>query len=246
MAKNPIPGDQARWGRFDELQERNYDILHAILEKASVADPKRDAVMQKIGDNYAACMDETRINALGAKPIEPQLQRIAAIKTRQDVISTIAYLHSQGVSGLFGFGPSPNLHDATQMIANVDQGGLGLPDRDYYLKSDPKSVETRERYVAHVQKMFELLGDKPEAAAAQAKTVLQIETDLAQSSMDRAERRNPANRSSSRKGQKVSQVLWNQFRRSRSLHYIFGWIRSGREASRPAAGEAISARLWVR
>ena len=194
MAKNPIPGDQARWGRFDELQERNYDILHAILEKAAVANAKRDAVMQKIGDNYAACMDETRINALGAKPIEPQMQRIAAIKTRQDLISAIAYLHSQGVSGLFGFGPSPNLHDATQMIANVDQGGLGLPDRDYYLKSDPKSVETREHYVAHVQKMFELLGDKPEAAVAQAKTVLQIETELAQSSMDRAERRNPAKR----------------------------------------------------
>ena len=148
------------------MQERNYDILHAILEKAAIASAKRDAVMQKIGDNYAACMDETHINALGAKPIEPQMQRIAAIKTRQDLISTIAYLHSQGVSGLFGFGPSPNLHDATQMIANVDQGGLGLPDRDYYLKSDPKSVETREHYVAHVQKMFELLGDKPEAAAS--------------------------------------------------------------------------------
>lgn len=194
MAKNPIPGDQARWGRFDELQERNYDILHAILEKAALPSPTRDAVMQKIGDNYSACMDESRANALGAKPIEPQLQRISAIKTRQDLISTIAYLHSLGVTGLFGFGPSPNLHDATQMIANVDQGGLGLPDRDYYLKTDPKSVETRTTYVAHVQKMLELLGDKPDAAAAEAKTILQIETDLAQASMDRAERRNPAKR----------------------------------------------------
>ncbi|HLH07249.1 MAG TPA: M13 family metallopeptidase [Terriglobales bacterium] len=194
MAKNPIPGDQSRWGRFDELQERNYDILHGILEKAAIPNPKRDAVMQKIGDNYAACMDETRVNALGAKPIQTELQRIEAIKSRQDVIKTVAYLHSIGVNSLFGFGPGPNMHDASQMIANVDQGGLGLPDRDYYLKADPKSVETRERYVAHVEKMFELLGDKPDSAEAEAKTVLQIETDLAKASMDRAERRNPAKR----------------------------------------------------
>ena len=191
MAKNLIPPDQARWGRFDELQERNRDILHDILEKASAPDPKRSAVLQKIGDYYAACMDESRANSLGIKPIEPELQQIAQIKSKEQMINTVAHLQSDGVRALFAFYPRPDLHNASQMIAYVDQGGLGLPDRDYYIKEDPKSVETRAKYLEHVQKMFELLGDKPDLAAAEAKTVMTIETGLAKASMDRTERRNP-------------------------------------------------------
>jgi len=191
MAKNPIPPDQSRWGRFDELQERNRDTLHDILEKAAVPDPKRSPVLQKIGDYYAACMDVSRANALGAKPIGPELQQIAQITSKEQMITTVARLQSQGVRALFNFYPRPDLHNASQMIAFVDQGGLGLPDRDYYIKDDPKSIETRAKYLEHVQKMFELLGEKPDAAAAAAKTVLSIETDMAKASMDRTERRNP-------------------------------------------------------
>ena len=151
--------------------------------------------MQKIGDNYAACMDETHINALGAKPIEPQMQRIAAIKTRQDLISTIAYLHSQGVSGLFGFGPSPNLHDATQMIANVDQGGLGLPDRDYYLKTIAKSVETRERdRGARSEKMSSCWATSPRPPRLRRRPFCKSRPSWRSRRWTRAERRNPAKR----------------------------------------------------
>jgi putative endopeptidase len=194
MANNPIPSDQSRWGRFSQLSENNLAILRNILEEAAKPDPKRSPVMQKIGDMYASCMDEATVNQLGAKPIEPLLERVNKIKNQKDVIPAIAFLHNQGISGLFNLFPSPDMHDATQMIAFLDQGGLGLPDRDYYLKDDPKSKETREKYVAHVQKMLELLGDKPEAAAAGAKKVLDIETSLAKASMDRAARRVPANR----------------------------------------------------
>jgi len=193
MAKNPVPPDQARWGRFDELQERNRDILHDILDKAAAPNPKRSAVLQKIGDYYASCMDESRANALGAKPLEPELKQVAAIASKQEMINTIAHLQLQGVSVLFNFYPRPDLHSASDMIAFVDQGGLGLPDRDYYLKDDAKSAETRAKYLEHMQKMFELAGDKPEQASSEAKAVMSIETALAKASMDRTERRVPKN-----------------------------------------------------
>jgi predicted metalloendopeptidase len=139
-------------------------------------------------------MDETQANKLGAKPIQPTIDRVSKIKTQQDLISTVAYLHNNGIPSLFAMVAQPDMHDATLSIAFVDQGGLTLPDRDFYLKQDAKSKETREKYVAHVQKMLELLGDKPEMAAASAGKIMEIETTLAKSSMDRAARRMPANR----------------------------------------------------
>ncbi len=193
MSGNPIPPDQSRWGRFDELQERNRAILHNILEKAATPDPKRSPVSQKIGDMYASCMDEKRVNAAGAKPIAAELAAIAKIANRRDLMNTIAHLHSTGVRALFSFGPRADLHDASMTIASADQGGLTLPDRDYYLKEDAKSVETRERYVAHVQKMLELLGDARAKAEAEARAVMNIETNLAKASMDRVTRRNANN-----------------------------------------------------
>jgi putative endopeptidase len=207
MAQNPIPPDQASWARFHELQERNREVLHQILERAAKPDPKRSPVMQKIGDFYSSCMDEQKIDALGAKALEPALERIAKIASRRDLLSAIAYLQSAGVDALFRFGPTPDFHNAGMTIASVDQGGLGLPDRDYYFKEDAKSVETREKYAAHVQKMFELLGDKPPSAAAEAKTVMEIETGLAEASMDRTARRNPANRDHPMTPQELEQFV---------------------------------------
>src|SRR5689334_15921248 len=139
---NPIPSDQSRWGRFNELADYNRQFLHNILEKASANDPKRTPVMQKVGDTYQACMDEAAANSKGSTPLKAQMDRIAATTSKDQLIDTIAYLQSMGVPALFGFGATPDLHNASVQIANVGQGGLGLPDRDYYFDTDPKSQET--------------------------------------------------------------------------------------------------------
>jgi putative endopeptidase len=194
MKANPIPADQTRWGRFNQLAEDNLAILHDILEQTSKPNPKRSAIAQKIGDMYASCLDESAIDKLGAKPLQPTFDRIAKIKTTKDLISTVAYLHNNSIPGLFNMGAAPDMHDANMMIVMVDQGGLTLPDRDYYIKDDGKFPENRARYVEHVQKMLELLGDKPEAAKAESQKILEIETALAKAAMDRAERRNPKTR----------------------------------------------------
>jgi len=176
---NPIPADQARWGRFNELAEYNRQILHAILEKASASDPKRSPVMQKVGDMYQSCMDEAAVNAKGAAPVKPDLDRIAAIANKDQLVETVAYLHSLGVPALFQFGSAPDLHSAGMEMANVAQGGLGLPDRDYYLAQEAKSQETRQKYLEHMTNMFVLLGDNADAAKKEAQAVMAIETKLA-------------------------------------------------------------------
>ncbi|HEU4413612.1 MAG TPA: M13 family metallopeptidase [Candidatus Angelobacter sp.] len=192
--KNPIPSDQARWGRFNELAEYNRQYLHNILEKESANDPKRTPVMQKIGDMYQSCMDETAVNAKGTEPLKPRLDRIAAISNKDQLLETIAYLHSIGVPVLFGFNSSPDLHNASMYIANVGQGGLGLPDRDYYIDTDPKSQETREKYLDHMGKMFVLLGDDEAAAKKEAQAVMDIEHQLAEAAFKRVMMRDPKNR----------------------------------------------------
>jgi predicted metalloendopeptidase len=191
---NPIPSDQARWGRFNELAEYNRQILRQILEKAAVNDPKRTPVLQKVGDMYQSCMDEAAVNQKGASPLKPELDRIAAISNRDQFVETVAYLQSLGVPVLFGFGAQADMHSAGMQVANVGQGGLGLPDRDYYLDSDAKSVETRQKYVEHIANMFVLLGDKPDAAKKGAQAVLDIETKLADASFKRVQMRDPKNR----------------------------------------------------
>jgi endothelin-converting enzyme/putative endopeptidase len=191
MANNPIPPDQSRWGTFDQLADRNREVLRGILEKASVNDPKRSAVEQKIGDFYASCMDEPAIDKLGTKPLDPELKRIDAIQSKDDLLAELARLQLLGAGVFFRFTSEPDAKNSTQTIANVDQGGLGLPDRDYYLKDDPKSVKLREEYLAHVQKMLELAGESPAQAATGAQAVLRIETDLAKGSLDRVARRDP-------------------------------------------------------
>jgi putative endopeptidase len=191
MANNPIPADQSSWGTFNVLADRNLAVLRGILDKASVDDPKRSAVEQKIGDFYASCMDEPAIDKLGIKPLEPELKRIDAINSKQAILDALVQLHLDGVGVFFNFSSEPDAKNSTQMIAGADQGGLGLPDRDYYLKDDPKSVKLRQQYVAHVQKMLELAGESAAKSAADAQVVLRIETDLAKGSLDLVSRRDP-------------------------------------------------------
>ncbi len=215
MAKNPIPPDQAIWGRFSELQERNRDVLHAILEKAAQPDPKRSAIVQKIGDFYASCMDQAKVDTLGAKALAGEFERIAKIANRQDLMNTVARLQSIGAPVLFRFGPEADMHNSAITIAGVYQGGLGLPDRDYYLKEDAKSKETREKYIEHITKSFELLGDNAQTAAAEAKTVMSIETALAKAAMDRVALRKPENRDHPMTPQQLAELApafeFNQF-----------------------------------
>ncbi len=191
---NLIPSDQARWGRFNELAEYNRQILRAILEKTSGNDSRRDPLTQKLGDMYQSCMDETAVNAKGIAPLKPELDRIAAITSKDQLVDTVAYLQSIGVPVLFGFGAMPDLHNAGMEMANVSQGGLGLPDRDYYLAQDPKSQETRQKYLEHMANMFSLLGDKPDTAKTEAQAVMAIETKLAEASFERVKMRDPKNR----------------------------------------------------
>jgi endothelin-converting enzyme/putative endopeptidase len=194
VAKNPVPPDRSRWGRLAELTERNQSTLHDILEKAAKPDPKRSAIDQKIGDYYASCMDEAAIEAKGVTPLKAQLDRINALRSKPEIAAALARLQTDGVGALFRFGPQPDFKNASLNIAAVDQGGLSLPDREYYLSDEPRFADVRRQYPAHVQKMLELLGEPKEAAAKDAQTVLDIETALAKVSIDRVKRRDPASR----------------------------------------------------
>jgi endothelin-converting enzyme/putative endopeptidase len=189
IKRNPIPPDQSSWDTYSKMQDENLGRLRGILETAAAPDPKRNGVDQKIGDYYASCTDEKAIDARRAEPLKPSLGRIAKISSKAEIADVAAAMIDDNV--LFRFDSIQDFRDANQVIADADQGGLGLPDRDYYTKDDAKSVELRKQYLAHVQKMFELLGDKSETAAAEAQTVMRIETALAKGSMTRVERRDP-------------------------------------------------------
>ena len=194
VKKNPIPAAYASWGRFNELSDKNQEQLRGILEDAAKnTKAVKGSNEQKIGDYYASCMDEAGIEAAGLTPLMPELKRIDAINSKDSFQREVAQLHNAGVRALFRFGAGQDFKQSTQVIGQLGQGGIGLPDRDYYLKTDDKSREIRDKYLAHVAKMFELAGDDPAAAAARAQTVLSIETKLAEGSMPRVEQRNPDN-----------------------------------------------------
>jgi len=196
-AKNPIPPDQSRWGRFNELQLRNLQIEREILEKAAQASPSRSAIDQKIGDFYAACMDEKGIDQRGVAPIQPTLDSIKAMDSKEQLAAQVAKLKLIGVNGVFGFFAVPDFKDASVNIANFDQGGISLPDRDYYLKTDQRSVDLRKAYEQHLVVMFDLLARSLNTtwdSKAKAAAVLKFETALAEASMDRVLRRNPESR----------------------------------------------------
>ncbi|MGH9441566.1 MAG: M13 family metallopeptidase, partial [Thermoanaerobaculia bacterium] len=190
LARNPVPAAYSRWGTFIILANHNREILRSILDEAA-ADRKAasGSERQKLGDFYAACMDESKAEADGAKPLEPELERIAKVHDRGSLDSEIARLQTEGADVLFGFGSQQDKKNSNEVIAAASQGGLGLPDRDYYLKTDEKSKTLREQYSAHVARMLELLGDSPEAARSGAAAVMAIETRLAEASMTRVERR---------------------------------------------------------
>lgn len=190
--QNPIPADRSSWGRFNELAERGEYILKDILEKAAIERKDRTAIEQRIGDYYGSCMDEAAIEKKGPEPLDADLKAIAEMKSRKDVTAEISRLHREGVNALFEMGSGSDFKDASHIIAEVDQGGMGLPERDYYFRKDEKSEDLRKKYVAHVQKMFELLGDTPEKAAAEAERVMEIETGLANGALDVVSRRDPA------------------------------------------------------
>ena len=189
IKSNPIPPDQSSWETYSKMQDENLGRLRGILEAAAAADSKRGAAEQKIGDYYSSCMDEKAIEAKRTEPLKADLDRIAKLGSKAELADVAAAMVDDNV--LFRFDSSQDFRDAAQVIAEADQGGLGLPDRDYYVKDDAKSVELRNAYLAHVQKMFELLGDSSQAAAAEAQTVMRIETALAKGSMTRVERRDP-------------------------------------------------------
>ena len=191
IKNNPIPPDQSAWDLYSKMEDENKEKLRGILEAASAPDTGRNAVNQKIGDYYVSCMDEKAIEAKGADPLRPALQRIASIRSKAEIADVKSTLIGDNV--LFPINSIQDFRDATQVIANIDQGGLGLPDRDYYTKDDPKSQELRNAYLAHVRKMFALLGDAPNVSASEAQTVMRIETSLAKGSMTRVERRDPKN-----------------------------------------------------
>jgi len=189
-----IPPDQSSWVSFVELDERNLVTLRGILEKASINDPGRTAVEQKIGDFYGSCMDEKTANAKGLDPLKPELERISAVSDKPALIDAIARVHLMGGEPLFNFYPTSDFHNADAVIAYMDQGGLSLPDRDYYIKDDARKLEVRKQLVEYVTQVFVLSGQSPTQAADSAQTVLRIETALAKASVDRTLRRDPKTR----------------------------------------------------
>ena len=194
LKTNEIPADRSSWASFVELDERNLVTLKDILEKASSGGPNRSVVEQKIGDFYGACMDEKTADQKGLAPLQPELDRIAAVKDKAGLIDAIARVHLIGPNPLFNFYSGSDMHNANQVIAYIDQGGLSLPDRDYYIKDDARMTEIRKHLVQYVTETFTLAGRSPQQAADSAQTVMRIETALAKASMDRTLRRDPKNR----------------------------------------------------
>ena len=191
MVRHPLPADRARYARFTELSDRNERVLLDILQGAAAEKSGRSALDQKIGDAFAACMDTAAIEKRGIAPLKPDLDRIAAIGDNESLLAELVRLQASGVPLVFQFSAEPDAKDSNRTIANLSQGGLALPDRDYYLKDDPKSRQIRERYAKHIQNMFQLAGDPPEAAGVKARYVLEFETTLASASLDRVSLRNP-------------------------------------------------------
>jgi putative endopeptidase len=191
---NPVPPDQVRWGRFNELQERNRGWLHQILETARDAARPRSPIEAQVGDFYAACMDETGIEAQGIKPLVPILAAVDRVQSKAELFRLLGEHEASGLPGLFRFGSAPDLHDSTRTIATIGQGGTSLPDRDDYLKTDAKSQEKRAKFLEHVARMLTLVGEDAQQAKADAETVLRIETGLANAQLDRVSLRDPKNR----------------------------------------------------
>jgi len=193
IKRTEIPPEYTRWGSFNELIEHNNDALHDIAEKAqnTKVDPRMAPETEKVGDFYASGMDENTIESLRTKPLDAEFKAIEAINDRASLLQQIARLHSMGIDVLFDFGAQPDAKDSTHELAQAAQGGLGLPDRDYYTKTDTASKKLRDQYVEHVAKMLTLLGDPPAKASDEARKILALETKLAEASRTRVQLRDP-------------------------------------------------------
>jgi endothelin-converting enzyme/putative endopeptidase len=190
---NPIPADQAGWSVYAKLGNENQQFLWGILEDDAKAQ-NRTPIQQKVGDYFAACMNTSAIDSLGDKPVQPALAEIDAMKTRADILHALTRLHHQYAgSFFFNSGTDQDAVDSDTMIVELEAGGLGLPDRDYYTKTDPESVKIREQYVAYIQQLLSLAGEKADQAKADADATLKIETALANASLTRVQRRDPHN-----------------------------------------------------
>ena len=193
IKRTEIPGEFSRWGSVNELIDKNNSALREIAEKA--ATPNADAAnareMQMVGDYYASGMDEKTIDAMGVKPLKEELDHIDAIKQRSDLLNEIAHLHSIGVGALFAFGSGQDAKNSTMVISHAVQGGLGMPDRDYYLKTDDASKKLRDQYREHVGRMLTLAGEPAAKASEDAGKIMALETALAQASRTRVELRDP-------------------------------------------------------
>src|SRR4051812_25534067 len=193
LKNNPIPPEESRWGSFNELIEKNNDALRVVAEKAAQTkvDPKLAPEVQKVGDYYASGMDEKAIDAAKAKPLADEFKRIADIKDKDGLLKAIAHLHQMGVTAFFGFTSGQDDKESTMVIAQAFQGGLGLPDRDYYTKEDDASKKLRDEYVAHVGKMLTLAGEPAAKATEDAKKIMAMETALAKPARTKVELRDP-------------------------------------------------------
>ena len=204
LTANPIPADQVYWGTGSGLQLWNEGVLRDTLEAASKNDPNRPPAQQKIGDYWAACMDESGIESAGLKPLQSEFARVAALRSKKDITLEIAHLQhvfpgawqpgdNESNSPFFGFTGQQDYDDASMVVAQIDQAGLSLPNRDYYLNTDDKSKEILAKYRVHLRKMFSLVGESESQASADAGTVIELETDLAKAQMDNVMRRDPKN-----------------------------------------------------
>jgi len=192
LKNNPIPAEFSIYGSFEALKEDNNKQLRSIMDNAVAdKDAKEGSIKQKIADFYSTGMDSAKIEKTGIKAIQTELDKIEAIKNTADMIKLIAYFHTSGISQLFNFGSGQDDKNSEKIIAQLYQGGLGLPDRDYYLSKDERSKEIRNEYVKHISKIFELAGISKEQAGKDAETILNIETQLAQTSLTRLELRDP-------------------------------------------------------
>ncbi|MBV8551401.1 MAG: M13 family metallopeptidase [Acidobacteriaceae bacterium] len=188
MKNNPVPPQYSRWGRFNELSDRNEQTLRQILDDAE-KHQDRSSIDHKIGSFYQACMNESEIDKAGDSPIRPGIERIEGLKDKAELAVVVAWLHDQGVSVFFRFGPEANPDNARMTIADTDQGGLGLPDKSYYLNA--KDEQIRQKYVEHISSILQLVGEPAADADRNAKAVMAIETALAKVSLDRVARRDP-------------------------------------------------------
>ncbi len=191
---NPIPPDRPSWSVYAKLSNENQRLLWGVLQQLEDRSRPRSGNEQKIGDFFHACMDEAAVEKAGFLPLRPELEAITALKMKREIARLLAREHSQENSrALFDFGSGQDFENAQQVIAFASDGGLGLPDRDYYVKTDAKSQQTRAKYLEHIARSLALIGEDAATAKRDADVILAIETAMAQATLTRVEKREPHN-----------------------------------------------------